>query len=52
MSSGNAEGKRRVARCDGPWHTAATLRLDYAHVLNKESYDKVQQIRFGASTNF
>ena len=28
------------------------LRLDYAHVLSKETYDRVQQIRFGASTNF
>jgi outer membrane protein insertion porin family len=28
------------------------LRLDYAHVLSKESYDRTQAIRFGASTNF
>lgn len=28
------------------------LRLDYAHVLSKESYDRTQQVRFGASTNF
>jgi outer membrane protein insertion porin family len=28
------------------------LRLDYAHVLSKESYDRTQSIRFGASTNF
>ena len=28
------------------------LRLDYAHVLSKESYDRMQMIRFGASTNF
>jgi outer membrane protein insertion porin family len=28
------------------------LRLDYAHTLTKESYDRVQQIRFGASTTF
>lgn len=28
------------------------LRLDYAHVLSKETYDRTQSIRFGASTNF
>jgi outer membrane protein insertion porin family len=28
------------------------LRLDYAHPLSKEKYDRVQQIRFGASTQF
>jgi outer membrane protein insertion porin family len=28
------------------------LRLDYAHVLSKEAYDKEQNIRFGASTKF
>ncbi|MCL4767381.1 MAG: outer membrane protein assembly factor BamA [Hyphomicrobiaceae bacterium] len=28
------------------------LRLDYAYALTKESYDKTQQIRFGASTKF
>jgi outer membrane protein insertion porin family len=28
------------------------LRLDYAHALSKETYDKTQQIRFGASTKF
>jgi outer membrane protein insertion porin family len=28
------------------------LRLDYAHTLTKESYDRIQQIRFGASTTF
>ena len=28
------------------------LRLDYARVLTKESYDRGQAIRFGASTNF
>lgn len=28
------------------------LRLDYAHALNKENYDDVQQLRFGASTKF
>jgi outer membrane protein insertion porin family len=28
------------------------LRLDYAYVLTKESYDKTQAIRFGASTKF
>ncbi len=28
------------------------LRLDYAHVLSKETYDRTQAIRFGASTNF
>ncbi len=28
------------------------LRLDYANVLNKEKYDRTQQIRFGASTQF
>jgi outer membrane protein insertion porin family len=28
------------------------LRLDYAHVLSKESWDRTQAIRFGASTNF
>ena len=28
------------------------LRLDYAHVLQKEVYDRTQAIRFGASTQF
>jgi len=28
------------------------LRLDYAYALSKESYDRTQQIRFGASTKF
>jgi outer membrane protein insertion porin family len=28
------------------------LRLDYAFPLSKESYDKVQEFRFGASTKF
>ncbi len=28
------------------------LRLDYAHVLSKETWDRTQAIRFGASTNF
>ena len=28
------------------------LRLDYANVLNREKYDRTQQIRFGASTQF
>jgi outer membrane protein insertion porin family len=28
------------------------LRLDYARALSKESYDKTQAIRFGASTKF
>ncbi|MFM1813646.1 MAG: outer membrane protein assembly factor BamA [Pseudomonadota bacterium] len=28
------------------------LRLDYAHALNKADYDKIQEIRFGASTKF
>jgi outer membrane protein insertion porin family len=28
------------------------LRLDYAYALSKESYDNLQQIRFGASTKF
>ncbi len=28
------------------------LRLDYAHALTKESYDRLQSIRFGASTTF
>ena len=28
------------------------LRLDYAHALQKEVYDRTQQIRFGASTQF
>ena len=28
------------------------LRLDYAHVLSKESYDDTQSIRFGAATSF
>ena len=28
------------------------LRVDYAHVLNGESYDDEQSLRFGASTNF
>ncbi len=28
------------------------LRLDYGHALTKESYDKTQVIRFGASTKF
>ncbi len=28
------------------------LRLDYAYVLSKQTYDREQAIRFGASTNF
>ena len=28
------------------------LRLDYANTLSKETYDRIQQIRFGASTTF
>jgi outer membrane protein insertion porin family len=28
------------------------LRLDYAYALNKADYDKIQQFRFGASTQF
>lgn len=28
------------------------LRLDFAHALTKEDYDKTQMIRFGASTKF
>ena len=28
------------------------LRLDYAHALSKETFDKTQMIRFGASTKF
>lgn len=28
------------------------LRLDYAYALEKQDYDKLQQIRFGASTKF
>lgn len=28
------------------------LRFDYAHVLSKESYDRTQNFRFGASTQF
>lgn len=28
------------------------LRMDYAEVLSKESYDKEQKLRFGASSNF
>ncbi|MEQ1614393.1 MAG: BamA/TamA family outer membrane protein, partial [Hyphomicrobiaceae bacterium] len=28
------------------------LRLDYAHALTKDDFDKTQVIRFGASTKF
>ena len=28
------------------------LRIDYAHALSKETFDKTQMIRFGASTKF
>ena len=28
------------------------LRLDYANTLTKETYDRIQQIRFGASVPF